>query len=136
MSNATTSRLIDGYYLTADLNDAGDLVWSLTDEGRTELADLRESHPDAGDDWLFFELAEDFLANGWEAIPPEDVGALTDATIISDECERTDAGDVVRVGRAWWDANYAVRSTVGELENGNTVVWPAGDRGPFSGYGK
>lgn len=131
-----TSHLIDGYHLVADLDDAGDLVWSLTDEGRDELADLRASHPEMTDDRLFSELAEDFLANGWETIPPEDVGAMTDATIISDECERSDTGEVERVGRAWWDANYAVRSTIGELGNGRTVVWPAGHRGPFSGHGK
>ena len=124
----------EGTYLIADLDGDGDLVWSLTDDGREEIADLLASGLD--DHRIFFDLAEDFLANGWETIRPEEVGALTDATIISDDCERNDAGDIVKIGRVWWDANYAARSTVGELANGNTVVWPAGDRGPFSGYGK
>ena len=51
---------------------------------------------------------------GYKEIKPEDCGALTDATLI------TDGKDV------WGDMNYAVISFLEELVKGNKVIWKKG----------
>ncbi|MGI9061916.1 MAG: hypothetical protein ACR2H5_25460 [Ktedonobacteraceae bacterium] len=38
------------------------------------------------------------MGNGWSWVRPEDIGALTDAPILSDDIEYDDHGDVVSVG--------------------------------------
>lgn len=119
------NRSFDGIYVRGTVNENGDLVWKLTDEGLEGLADLR-AVMDVDDDTLFAELIEDITAGCAEFIRPEEVGALTDGMLISDDCERNDCGDLAGIGRIWWDNQYQVRSTVGELEKGNEVVWAAG----------
>ena len=56
-----------------------------------------------------------FLHNhGYKAIKPEDCGALTAATLI------TDGKNV------WGDMNYQVQSFIQELSKGNAVIWQKG----------
>ena len=51
---------------------------------------------------------------GYEQILPENCGALTSATLI------TDGKDV------WGDMSYQVQSFLEELANGKTVIWTKG----------
>jgi hypothetical protein len=44
------------------------------------------------------EVIEWQLCNGWELLRPEEVGALTDAPILSDNVERDNQGNVTHVG--------------------------------------
>ena len=50
----------------------------------------------------------DLVPESWDFILPEEIGALTSAPISSDDCERTDEGELVRVGRIFWFPNYMI----------------------------
>jgi len=58
-------------------------------------------------------------SNGWSFVRPEDVGALTDAPIISEDVDTDDQGNVRNVGTVYWYPEYDVRDPVAQLlENG------------------
>jgi hypothetical protein len=50
-------------------------------------------------------------------VPPEDIGALTAAPILSDEIVRDDNGRVVEAGRVYWYPDYAVRDEIEGLRD-------------------
>jgi hypothetical protein len=54
------------------------------------------------------------VEQGFEIVNPEDVGALTSATLISDGTD------------IYGDMQYAVKSFLEELSLGNTVTWTKG----------
>ena len=99
---------------------------SLTPEGREELqsrlvkpGDKNYSYDSGNYQWkqthaaILQDLLEDHLANGWEFVPPEDIGALTSAPILSDSAQRDDNDKLTAIGDCWWFPNYQVES---ELE--------------------
>jgi len=57
-----------------------------------------------------FELMEDFFTNGWEMIRPEDIGALTDGELMSDQD-----------GNVYWHERYQIEDMVEMLMNGEKV---------------
>lgn len=104
----------------------GNLEIALTDEGRKALADEQEwfsRHPDSNqcmhlEDWIDYQLC-----NGWEMVPPEDIGALTDSPILSSDIERDGSGNVVYCGKVYWYPAYAVRSPEDVLTRTGRVVF-------------
>jgi hypothetical protein len=110
-------------YIDITKTKAGNLELRLTPLGHLELKELREAHPDWYGEALLSELLDPQLCNGWTLVPPEQIGALTSGTIISDEYETDDNGDCRACGRVYWDSQYAVRDTLAELENGDIVTW-------------
>jgi len=70
-------------------------------------------------------LFEDIGANSnWEEIRPEEIGALTDATILSDECERDDHGNLVKCGRVYSNIDYyQVEDDVDRLLRTGKLIW-------------
>jgi hypothetical protein len=75
---------------------------------------------------IFGDLLEYHLCNGWEMVPPEDIGALTSAPILSDDVERDDQGKLVRCGHVWWFPEYAVTSELEELMEKGCVEFTQG----------
>lgn len=69
------------------------------------------------------EALEHPLCNGWEWIAPEEVAALTSGEIITDDAERDDDGNLLAVGRVYWNSYYAVHDTLADLRAGRTVTW-------------
>lgn len=69
------------------------------------------------------DVLASYLENGWEWVAPEDIGALTSGDIITDDIERDDQGNVLRVGRVYWDESYQVRDSVEELLDRGFVIW-------------
>ena len=62
------------------------------------------------------QFVRDYLEPiGYKQVKPENIGALTAATLIQDK-----DGDV------WGDMDYAVRSFIEELQKGNEVFWRKG----------
>ena len=60
-------------------------------------------------DSILWECLESYLCNGYSIIDPCDIGALTDALIITDND-----------GNYWWDTLYALKDLLEEtLTNGN-----------------
>jgi hypothetical protein len=104
-----------GFYVDLRKTDAGDLEISLTEKGRASFAAIEEERNAHGIHVALCALLEDHLGNGWEMVPPEDIGALTAAPILSDEIVRNDDGRVVEAGRVYWYPDYAVRDEIEEL---------------------
>lgn len=73
-------------------------------------------------------LAELLEFSGWSPngrlyqVAPEDVAALTDAPILTDDLELTDDGRRLVQGDVWWYPGYQVKSFAEELiASGRTV---------------
>ena len=99
----------------------GTLHITLTDEGRAELAELADN-PSSLD--LFPHLIEHQLGNGWERILPEEVGWITDATILTDDCTRDENGKLVTCGRVYSNIDYyQIESDVERLLRLGRLVW-------------
>jgi len=89
------------------------------------IVPLPEEKEDLADCKDIYEALEYQLCNGWERIAPEECGALTsdDTLIISEEGERDDDGTLTKLGKVYWDADYAVRCALEELQKGNEVTF-------------
>jgi hypothetical protein len=101
----------------------GDLFVTLTPSGRERVAELRVGGK--GDREIELDLLEYHLCNGWEEVRSEEVGALTDAMLLTDDAERDDHGNLTAVGRVYWNPDYQV---VGDLhlealERGEVARW-------------
>ena len=122
---STTDR---GYYVDLQKTDDGNLNILLTQTGRATFSDIELERNQYGTLAALHALLEDHLANGWELVPPQDIGALTDAPILSDQIERNDEGDVMHAGRVYWYPQYAVEDEIAEIKSvnvGEKVRWVA-----------
>lgn len=97
----------------------GGLRIKLTPEGKEFLIDNRNTANEwcKGTDYIYSDLMEYELGNGWEWIRPEEIGALTDGNILSDEVVRDDQGNITKLGRVYWFPNHQVISEIDELYN-------------------
>ena len=97
--------------------------------GWTELGERVEEHGEEclNPDSALYDVAEHQLCNGWEMVPPEDVGALTSAPLFSRDTERDDDGKLVRVGRVYAYMDYQVKAPVRELWEQGEIVLTAHD---------
>src|SRR3990167_8255390 len=76
-----------------------------------EIAD----HDDWTDDSKFLEACEWHLCNGWETIVPEEIAALAEGLILSNDCERNDNHEITDLKVVYWDSNYQIRSAFQKL---------------------
>lgn len=107
-----------GKYVEFDTQANGNLRITLISESREdvqEIASLRELTADG----KLHEVIEWQLANGWTLVPAEDIGALTEAPILSEDIDYDDHGNVQHVGVVYWYPEYEVKDPVAQLlENG------------------
>ena len=73
------------------------------------------------------EVIEWQLCNGWEFLRPEEVGALTDAPILSDDVERDTQGNVTHVGKIYWWPQYERFDPVEQLLEQGTIIFMPGE---------
>ena len=92
---------------------AGGVRIVLLTEAREDVQEIATAELDA--DSKLGEIIEWQLGNGWSWVRPEDIGALTDAPILSDDIEYDDHGDVVNVGEVFWYPRYDVSDPVDQL---------------------
>lgn len=112
-----------GRYIDLSVDADGRLELIPTDELREDAEQFR-GQPEMS---ALHDMLEDHTANGdWEFVRPEEIGALTDGAILADWVDRDDDGKLTGVGKVYWDSNYQVTSTVGELLAGRAVVWQGG----------
>jgi hypothetical protein len=99
-------------YTELTKTENGNLLITLTDEGREKMEELLASNlPHIN---VMLELLEHHLCNGWEALRPEEIGMMTGCELIlSDDVDRDDEHAVLRVGHIYWHPNYMM---VDELE--------------------
>lgn len=103
-----------------------DLSLVPTKEGMQEARELLEQGKNTVD--VLRELIDWQISNGWVMLAPEDIGAMTESPILSEEVLYNENGDIVLVGRVYWFPSYMVRNELEELATGKTVV--------FTGEGK
>lgn len=104
-----------GFYVDLRKTQDGNLEILLNRNGRREFTTIREERDAFGIHAALCALLEDHPCNGWNMVPPEDIGALTAAPILSDDISRDDQGQVVEVGRVYWYPDYQVRDEIEEL---------------------
>jgi len=104
-----------GFYVDLVKADDGNLHILLNRNGRRHFATIREERDAFGIHAALCTLLEDHLSNGWEMVPPEDIGALTAAPILSDEIGRDEDGRVTEARRVYWYPDYQIRDEIEEL---------------------
>ena len=77
------ASLEHGFYVDLQKNDDGNLEILLNENGRSNFDTIQEVRDAQGINEALYALLEDHLYNGWEMVPPEDIGALTAAPILS-----------------------------------------------------
>jgi len=108
-----------GFYVNLRTLDNGDLELSPTPQAIAETEHfLGLPTMDA-----LYELLEDWLCNGWEIVPPERLGSLTAAPILTDEIIYGDMGSVEYIGQVWWFPNYQIENEVETLLTQGKVVF-------------
>ena len=112
-----------GFYVDLRKTGEGDLEILLTGEGQANFDTVQEERDAHGIHAALCALLEDHLCNGWELVPPEDIGALTAAPILSDEIVRDEEGRIVEAGRVYWFPDYAVRDEIEELHEKLALVF-------------
>jgi hypothetical protein len=112
-----------GYYVDLQKTDSGDLQIVLTENGRVNFVTIEEERDLHGTNAALFALLEDHLCNGWEMVPPEDLGALTAAPILSDEIVRDEQGRVAEARRVFWYPDYAVRDEIEEIRTKSAITF-------------
>lgn len=73
------------------------------------------------------EVMEWQLGNGWELVPPEEVGSLTSAPILSEDVERDSQGNVTSVGKIYWYPQYERFDPVEQLLKEGSITFVRGD---------
>ena len=106
-----------GFYVDLQKNDDSNLEILLNENGRSNFDTIQKVRDAQGINEALYALLEDHLCNGWEMVPPEDIGALTAAPILSDEIVRDDNGRVVEAGHVYWYPDYAVLDEIEELRD-------------------
>lgn len=90
---------------------------SLTDRGKAEIGNMMdkvvfgELEPDSA----FRDMLESCIANGWDFIRPEEIGALTGALLISDNAERDEDGKLISCKDVYYFNYYALTLEIEEL---------------------
>jgi hypothetical protein len=115
-----------GFCVDLRKTDAGDLEILLNEQGRANFSTIQEERDAHGIHAALHALLEDHLCNGWEMVPPEDIGALTAAPIVSDEIVRDDEGRITEAGRVFWYPDYAVRDEIEDLCERSVLVLQSG----------
>ena len=97
----------------------GDLEITLEpDDDREEVAAWR------GNDWPeLFDSGLHLFGNGWDAVAPEWIGALTDAPIVTDGMTIKDDDTREVYGKVWWFPNYQVEDPIETLVETGRVVF-------------
>ena len=107
-----------GKYVEFDTQLNGNLHITLLPEAREDVQEIASSQELTADNKLA-EVIEWHLGEGWSFISPEDIGALTDAPILSDDIDYDEYGKVRHVGAVYWYSEYEVKDPVAQLlENG------------------
>jgi hypothetical protein len=117
----------NGFYTNITTDSRRNLVITLNKEAFEEWGDLLSQ--DKGDYNTFYELLEEHLTNGLEWINPDDLGAMTDAPILSDVVERDEDNKITSCDYVWWYPNYQVSSPLDELKENGRVIFTYNGKG-------
>ena len=117
----------EGTYLTGSFASNGNLILTPTPAGIIE-AKNHLAGPLCSNDALY-ELLEDWICNGWAWVAPEQIGALTDAPIISPDAWTDDDGElqITEVGHVYAQMTYMIENPVQSWAGGKSVHFQRGN---------
>jgi len=108
---------MSGKYTEFDKLPNGNLRITLLEDERESVEEIAAQEITA--DNKLAQVIEWQLGDGWSFVRPEDIAALTEAPILTEEIETNDQGTVLRVGTVYWYPQYDVSDPVAKLlENG------------------
>jgi len=117
-----------GNYTDFEILPNGDLKITLNPEGKIELTETQEQYKDSWNDFdLFYNIIDYHLCNGWTRLYPEDVGALTESPILSQDVSYNDNGDIETVGDIFWYPNYQVENLAEKLLENGYLIFSKGE---------
>ena len=94
----------------------------ITPVDSASLEEIREIHETQAPDAALGSVLEWYLCSGWEWVQPEEIGALTDAPLLSQEVVRDEDGNLLSVGTVYYDADYMLRDPIATLiERGSAI---------------
>jgi len=96
------------------------------DVAKAYLAAREDGSATSASDDMLHDMLEDFLGNGWLQVEPVDVGALTDAYMLSDDGTVPDEGGWKPVGegaRVYAHMNYQVEDPIETFAKGGVVFF-------------
>ena len=113
-----------GTFLVFEKMSDNTLKISLTELGKTEICDIA-AKSSLTDEHEFLALAEDLFANGWDIVMPEEIGALTDCLIITDDISRDDTTDeITDIGTIYsYIESYQIKGYLDDLQEFGEVIW-------------
>jgi hypothetical protein len=112
-------------YTEQTIDASGDLVFTLTEDGRSELAYQIEFHPGISDEDIFIALIEDHLENEWQIVQPEEIGALTSSMILTN-AGRDDDGEFEDGAEFWYFDRYMIVGYAETLANDGKIIFQKG----------
>lgn len=101
-------------YVEFEVLKDGPLHITLLADQRAEVEEIVADSQLSGDEKLE-RVIEWHLGNGWEWLLPEEISALTDAPLLSQEVERDDLNHIISLGAVYWYREYEVLDPVQEL---------------------
>ena len=104
---------MSGKYTEFDILQNGNLRIRLLEDQRASVEEIFAQEITA--DNKLAQVIEWQLGNGWSFVRPEDIGALTEAPILSEEIDTDDQGPVREVGTIYWYPQYDVSDPVAKL---------------------
>ena len=116
---------MSGKYTEFEKQANGNLRIVLLPAARADVEEIASQEMDA--DSRLAETIEWQLSNGWSLLRPEDIGALTEAPILSEEVDYDDQGNVDRVGTVYWYPQYDVFDPIGQLLTNGSVEFVRGE---------
>jgi hypothetical protein len=116
---------MSGKYTEFEKQVNGNLRIVLLEEARVDVQEIASKELDA--DSRLAEVVDWQLSNGWSFVRPEDVSALTDAPIITEDIDTDNQGNVLKVGTVYWYQQYEVRDPVAQLLENGYVEFVRGD---------
>lgn len=110
---------------------SGGVLFSIDAEGREDVREALEAKEEGQKGWhqVFGEAFDGLLCNGWEWLAPEDIGALTDAPILSNCIDRDDDGAMTAHSGCglecgiFWFPNYMVEDPLETLRDKGEVFF-------------
>jgi len=116
-------------------DSSGNLVITVTDEGREEIKDAYDSGKKSPDDVLY-DIFEGAIGNGFTWIAPETIGALTDAPIIGLDVSIDDDGypQLDRDSKVWWYPEYQISDPMEDLAELGTISFTFTNKSPRNIY--
>lgn len=96
------------------------LIIELTEEGKEELENIIELNLSVQE--ALEILFESYTNNGYTWVEPEEIGALTNSPIISNDFEYIDDNsDLKFYYSVYWFPDYMIKNEIEELQNGKLI---------------